>query len=382
MLKLNYYVRKTSFIIFLFVAVTTVRTQERKGLQKIRQEIRQLELDLKAKEVREKTFLEQVEDIDRQVGLQRKLLQELELQRRERGKRIRVIEIRLNETIRSYNKLKELVARRMVSMYKRGKMMNWEALLSINSLSQILVWVKYQKMIVDNDRRNLRLILKKKADIQAQKQGLDKTLRESNQLIQEKNAEANKLEEKKDSREKLLSRVRQDKQLTLERLRRTRMAYKEIENRISREEEKRKSSVENIRAPQFVALKGKMDWPVKGKVVSKYGRQKHPVLKTITENRGIDIEGGERDVVRAVSWGKVKWVTWQRGMGNLVLLDHGGGYYTVYGHLDVVWVDSGEKVDKGEVIGQIGDRQGLNGSTLYFGIWKGTTHYNPEFWLR
>ena len=368
--------------IFFLVSASDVHAQGRKNLQKVRGEIQRLEADLRAKEDREQTLLEQVEDIDREVGLRKRLLQELEVQKQGKERKVEETESSLRRTTESCEKLKELVARRMVSMYKRGRIADWEALFSVSSLSQAAVWLKYQKRIAENDRRNLRLLQEKEAATQAQKQDLERALREKERLIQERRTETGKLEEKKTSRKKLLGLVQRDRQLILEKLQRTRLAYGEIRRRISREEEKRRASLEKVGGGRFVALKGRMDWPVKGRVVSKYGRHKHPILKTWTENLGIDIRAAEGDAVRAVSQGTVKWVTWQRGMGNLALLDHGGGYYTVYGHLEVVFVDSGEAVEGGGVIGRVGDRQSLNGPILHFQVWNGTTHYNPETWLR
>jgi len=71
-----------------------------------------------------------------------------------------------------------------------------------------------------------------------------------------------------------------------------------------------------------------------------------------------------------------------RGMGNLVLVDHGEGYYTVYGYLDMVMVEKDKDVEVGAIIGRIGYEDNLYGSNLHFEIWKGENHFNPQTWLR
>ncbi len=71
-----------------------------------------------------------------------------------------------------------------------------------------------------------------------------------------------------------------------------------------------------------------------------------------------------------------------RGMGNIVLLDHGEGFYTVYGYLDMVMVDKDRDIAAGETIGRIGYEDNLYGPTLHFEIWKGENHYSPKTWLR
>lgn len=365
------------------MSILDVSSQERRSIQKVRREIQQLEAELKKKEEREKTLSEQVEDIERKIGLQRKLLDELEVQKRDKERSTQATEESLKKMTRSYERLKQLVARRVVSMYKRGRIADWEALFSMNSLNQAMVLLKYQKRIVENDRRNLRLLQEKRATIQAQSHRLEGELQEKNRLIQESMEEKQNLDEQKRSRKELLTKARQDRESIEKQLENKRMAFKAIEGRITREEERRKTAAERLTGTRFEELKGKMTWPVKGRVVSKYGKQRSLVFDKIEwRNWGIEIEAAERDEVRAVHRGVVLWITWQRGMGNIVLLNHGDGYYTVYGHLDLVLVSSGDEVEGGEVIGRVGDSEGLNGSKLNFGIWKERQHVNPQAWLR
>lgn len=369
-------------ILFL-VSILDVNSQERRSIQKVRREIQQLEAELKTKEEREETLSEQVEDIERKIGLQRKLLEELEVQKKDKERSIQNTEESLKKMTLSYQRLKEVVVRRVVSMYKRGRIADWEALFSMSSLNQAIVLLRYQKRIVENDRRNLRFLQEKRATIQAQNQRLERELLEKNRLIQESMEENRNLDEQKRSRKELLKKARQDRESIQKQLENKRMAFKAIEGRITREEEKRKTSVERLTGTRFAELKGKMVWPVKGRVVSKYGIQRSPVLDKIEwSNWGIEIEAAERDEVRAVHRGYVLWLTWQRGMGNIVILNHGDGYYTVYGHLDLVLVSSGDEVEEGEVIGRVGDREGLNRSNLNFGIWKERQHIDPQTWLR
>jgi septal ring factor EnvC (AmiA/AmiB activator) len=116
-------------------------------------------------------------------------------------------------------------------------------------------------------------------------------------------------------------------------------------------------------------------------VVSRYGRQLDARLNTWTENLGIEIQAAENDNVLCVAAGRVKRVDWLRGMGNLVFLDH-GGFYTVYGHLESVFVTLNEDVPAGKALGRVGDRTGYYGSSLHFEVWKGKTPHDPMAWLK
>ena len=131
----------------------------------------------------------------------------------------------------------------------------------------------------------------------------------------------------------------------------------------------------------FSELRGGMIWPTEGQIVTRFGRVKHPELKTVTENIGVEIKAPEGSPVQVVAGGKITKITWQRGRGNIVIVSHYGGYYTVYTHLGEILVDLLETVESGQVIGSVGESGSLKGSILHFEVWKGTTKLNPENWL-
>jgi septal ring factor EnvC (AmiA/AmiB activator) len=371
-----------TILISLLLIVVYETKADKKKIDKIRKEIQQLEMQLKVKEEREKTIIEQLEDINREIGFGKKLIQEVQIERKKQEKKCKQTEQKLQKAIKQVTSLKELITKRMVSMYKRGRVADWEALVSMNSLNKAIVWIKYQKLIMENDQRNLRFLKQKQSDVRRQKLKLERDVKLKNELIIEKKKQSDKLENKKGPRRKLLNQVQKDINSYIYQLRKKRQAEKEIIGRISMEEANRKESTESIDGRNFVIQKGNLPWPVKGKIISKYGRQKHPQLKTWTENLGIDIETTEDAAVRTVSDGEIRWVTWQRGMGNIVLIDNGGGYYTVYGHLDMVFVEIDDRIKQETIIGRVGDNDSLYGSVLHFEIWKGVKHYNPKTWLR
>ncbi len=378
-MKMN---RTKQLFIFCFLAViSTVQAQYQSTLDQVRQEIEQLQNELREKEMQEKSLLEQREDIDHEIGLQRKLILELESERNKNEQRIQDTEIRLENTNDSLEKLKKVIAQRVVSIYKQGQMNDWEILLSLKSFNQALVWLKYHQRIVESDRRNLQLLREKEEEITTQKLELERERDLQNRLIQDHEVETNILEDKKSSRETMIASIRADIQNDREMLENKQRALDEIQGRINQEEMRRRST-ESRDGTAFEALKGRLSWPVNGRITSKYGQRQHPTLKVDVDYLGIEIEASESSPVRVVSDGDINWIQWRRSMGYIVLVDHGGGYYTVYAFLDMVLVNVGDSVEEGEMIGYVGDRQSLNGSTLHFEVWNGDTHDNPESWLR
>ncbi len=352
-------------------------------LNQVRTEIQRLEAELQEREAREKTLLEQVEYLDRQIGLQRKLIREIQTEVSSREKSIQQKETELIRTLEGYEKRKKTVTLRIINLYKRGRMSEWEILLRMRSFNQFLVWLKYQQRIVENDRRNMHLLIEQGMKIDAQRKNLSADLEEKQRLLSENISTAVSLEKNRAVHKGLLDRVRGDKESLAEGIREKRNTYNMIKDRIAREEKRKQDIPAQKVNGRFDKLRGKLDWPVQGRIVTKYGLERHPILKNINiQNQGIEIEAGDHSLVRSVGAGQVLMVQWQRSMGNLVLIDHGGGYYTVYGKLDEVLVSTGDALETGGILGRTGAADGLYGTNLHFEIWKGNEHYDPETWLR
>jgi len=123
-----------------------------------------------------------------------------------------------------------------------------------------------------------------------------------------------------------------------------------------------------------------LPWPVSaGAVVAQFGNQIHPVLKTVTENTGIDIAVPVGTPVRTVADGEIAMIHWLPSYGNLIIVTHDGGFHTVYAHLSDIDVVEGEKVKEGSIIAKSGDS--FSGSLLHFELWKEKEKQNPELWL-
>jgi murein DD-endopeptidase MepM/ murein hydrolase activator NlpD len=122
-------------------------------------------------------------------------------------------------------------------------------------------------------------------------------------------------------------------------------------------------------------------WPVQGEIISHFGRQRHPTLNTITENLGVEIKTKLGTPVFAVSDGEVQTITWQRGRGNIIIISHGEGFYTVYTNLSEIRVELSDIVKQGQIIGTVGDSGARDTPILHFQIWKNTHNLDPEEWL-
>ena len=136
-----------------------------------------------------------------------------------------------------------------------------------------------------------------------------------------------------------------------------------------------------VLSSSFAGNRGRLPWPVgRGFISQRFGRHPHPVLKNVTvENRGVDIQTGAGEAVRACFDGKVLTIATIAGMNTIVMIQH-GDFFTVYAKLRGVSVHEGQRVSAREVIGTVAtDAEGT--SEVQFQVWHNSANLNPETWL-
>lgn len=135
-------------------------------------------------------------------------------------------------------------------------------------------------------------------------------------------------------------------------------------------------------SPSPARYTGALSWPVRGTVTMQYGNRVHPTFKTKIFNSGIDIRAAAGTPVKAAGPGEVLYQGWLRGFGQVVIIDHGGDLSTVYAHLGGASVREGASVQKGAVIGTVGNTGTDSEYGLHFEVRKGGSAQNPMNYLR
>ncbi len=131
----------------------------------------------------------------------------------------------------------------------------------------------------------------------------------------------------------------------------------------------------------FSPSPGRLRPPVAGPVAGAFGRQRNARTRTWTVSRGVTFKAAEGTPVEAVFRGKVLFADWFRGYGRIVILDHQGGFYTLYGHLATLAVSAGDEVTDRQVVGQVGETGALEGPGLYFEVRRQGRPEDPKGWL-
>jgi septal ring factor EnvC (AmiA/AmiB activator) len=130
------------------------------------------------------------------------------------------------------------------------------------------------------------------------------------------------------------------------------------------------------------SMMGQMEWPVKGQVSAPFGKFKHPEFAAELVRKGIDINAALGENVRVVEKGRVVFADRFTGYGRMMIVDHGERYYTIYGHLSEIIRKIGDDVQRGDVIGRVGDSDSLSGAKLYFELRKDGRSVDPMPWFR
>lgn len=368
--------------------------QNRSRLSEIRQELKALRRNLNQAQKEATTVHSQINLIDKEMAL---IAQSKGLLQREQN----ILNVRaqnaqtvLSETQIQLNKIKNVYAERVKQMYKYGKVKKIALLLNSNSFNQALIRYKYFKLIAENDVRLIASMQEKKMTIEKTQQQLAADMSAKSRTIAEKEHEEQAYLNKKDKKHSLLSSIKKNQTFYKNQISTKNMEAKKLNSIIamlekSRKQQKNKQPGQS-RTEEYVTIdfdnfrkgKGKLPWPVGGKIISKFGKQYDPATKTSVHNSGVEIKSKLGAPVKCVFTGVVRMVTYLGGYGSTVIVDHGKGYYTVYSHLGEIYVNKNDVVETNQIIAQVGDSGSLAGSKLHFEIYGKNQAYNPQKWLR
>jgi murein hydrolase activator len=407
------------FILLLFFALpaTAQRTereikQKEKELQKLRSDIQAYEKKLRESDKKEKVTLERLDNLEQQSILIRQLIQRLREEELGMTAEIDTAKTTIAGLEGQLQFLKSHYANYVCSVYKHGRVYDLELLFSSQSINQLSIRIQYLKRFSEQRAKDLKEIDKNKLILEQKNEQLQVKLQSERQLLIEKTREEENLKRTFSRRQTVLKKIRKNKKTYQRELNRKMGAFQQIEKLIAdliekeqirkeREETERRERelaearererVKSIHPPTlkpvelktsfaFEQQRGKLRWPVThGSVQSRFGNQIHPVLKTVTQNTGIDIATPVGSDVLAVADGEVAVLSFIPGFGNVLILNHYNGYRTVYAHLSDVSVTESQRITEGTVIAKSGDT--VAGAILHFEIWKEREKQNPEWWL-
>lgn len=378
-------------LLFIWIWVFTITTAyageenlrykilgKEKRYEDIQKRLRDERKSIKAISGRESTILGELEKIDRALIKSRGALKGVEKSLKKTN-----IDIRKSEKAVSAQKEKQriyarLLGKRLVTMYKmRG---SGEVRVIMSSLSPTDLERRYTYMNVLLES-NAAIIDEYRTSIATLGREVSTLKRLQSEKVSLKRQKLNKVKEAKREKRRrlaLLSKTKREKQYRLKAIKELETAAEELQALIAD-----LTGSEQFRgeAVGFASMRGILPMPVEGKVVSSYGKVKHPKFRTVTFNNGIFIKAPMEAEIKSVYGGKVLYTGWIKGYGQVVIIDHGGGYYTLFAHLSTIIKEVDATVAAGEVVALVGDTGSLKGAGLYLEVRQNGIPRDPMGWI-
>jgi len=198
------------------------------------------------------------------------------------------------------------------------------------------------------------------------------------EIQRERQAQLTQLEAQRQQRQQVLASLQRESKSRTQMLARLRSQQTELEKLLRELNRSLKSTPPPDVATAFGRLRGRLEWPVAGKLVAEYGDQRAAGVRW----EGVVVATERAAAVRAVSAGRVVYADWLPGLGLLTIIDHGEGYLSLYGYNDELRKSAGEMVSAGEVIAVAGDTGGRTRPELYFEIRRAGKPVDPRPWFR
>jgi septal ring factor EnvC (AmiA/AmiB activator) len=359
--------------------------QSKKELGGIKKKIQEEKQRVQEISKKETSAISQLNTLDRNLADREKELTSLK-------QRLAVVDKKAQRTNQDLGSLssnidaqEKLLLNRLVALYKFGDVETPQLLFSSGSYEDFLSSRRHLTSILEQDRQMIDDYRKRKTVVGTYQRQLKEDEQELKGL--KKKAEQKKGEIQKDllQKGKLLDGVRQEKQIHLAAIRELETASAQLQGLLHRlEKELQEKAREKAFVPSgkgFGALRGKLPFPVRGKILSSFGKNENPKFNTFTVQKGIEIEASLGAGVRAVYDGRVLYSDWFKGYGKILIIDHGDGYYTLSGHASSLLKGVGEEVRAGDVVALVGDTGSLKGPCLYFEIRQRGKPLDPVEWL-
>ena len=363
---------------------------QNKAINSLNDEIHRLRVKIDKAGTQERSAVKKILNLDEEISITEKLIKALK--REEENTRGRIS--RLKENIRKNEDeldfLRERYELRIVNTYQKGQLTDLEKVLSSTTWRQAMYRTHYLKIISEIEQNMTKKIEKLLIEISQQKLEMEVTLRNNLNLKREKEKNIKSYRKLRISREKELHKIRSNKKSLANYIDEKEAGIQQLESIIKKvlEDKARFEREERIRQQQqalktksFKSLKGNLPWPANGRIIAKFGRQWNPKLKTTTDNPGIDIKGQPGSEIRSIMNGVVTTITYLRGYGTTIIVDNGGGFYTVFSHLTNIQTHIDSEIRAGDVIAYMGDSGSINGAKLHFEIWGKGQKLDPEKWL-
>lgn len=366
-------------------------------LEILKNEINRYEILINEKSKEEKLNNEVITQINKKIELTEKLIKRLTDEENYLSKQIYKTKENIEKQEQELFVLKNQLKNRLRYLYKYGKSNLLKQITQTNDWNKKIYRTKYLEILNEYENQIKIKIKTNLNDLMIKKEQLEKEQQNKKNLIIEKNKKFNSLENDKKLKSSYLLKIKNQKDKLEQDLFSKKEMIEKIEKIIKKlysdkkETKKREQELARIRANKnkstsgnFAKMKGKLTMPVNGKIIGKFGIHKNQELNIYTENLGIDIQTAANEKVYSVLDGVILTITNIRDYGDIIILDHGAGYYTVYSNLKNIIVYEGQYVDTYTHLAEVAQGTNSNYSNkniFNFQVWLNQGKLDPEEWI-
>lgn len=377
---LNLSMLAAALIVLAVPAHASERLAKEAELKQLREHIAALQQELESVRGRYDSIRIELRKTERKIGDTSRKLKEVNTKLRKQVAKLGELRVREGKLRQSVAVQRQHLGSQIRASYAMGRQEYLKILLNQENPATVGRVITYYDYL--NKARSERI------------HNLNKTLSELEQVREEVEAETKRLTALRDERRQQRDALTASRRVREQIIGKLRAEISDKDKRLNgmlHDEEELKSLLDALSAAledipaepgnrkPFGKLKGKLKWPTKGPLVVSYGSPRK--LGKLTW-QGVMIGASTGQEVHAVSYGRVAFADWLRGYGLLIIIDHGDGYMSLYGHNQSLYRETGDWVEPGELIATVGDSGGQEKPGLYFEIRKNGKPSDPVRWCQ
>ena len=357
--------------------------QERKTLEKLRGSIEEKRKQAGEVEKKRESVLQGIQSLDERLVRYRQDHQETKRKLKQKDHEIEEMNSQLSALEDSIAVRRAAIAARLRVQYVEGRFGHLKSLLASTSYGDFQRRFRYLSSVsqrefdvMDTYRKDAKRIVEVERDREdARRRILAYKMKTEQKLAQ--------IQDLKKEKRIYLARITQEKESYDRAVEELERSASRVDGLLRELEARRRAAAQRVPggAGGLKALKGSLLWPADGRVVSHFGRQKHPTFNTYIQRKGIEIRAAEGSIIRAVLPGTVVYADWLKGYGLVIIADHANGIFSLYAHASKVLTEVGAHIEAGQTIGETGDTGMTGDNTLYFELREGAEPVDPLLWL-
>jgi septal ring factor EnvC (AmiA/AmiB activator) len=384
-------------ILILFAANAPRCADVKEELQGIKKEIREKKQLLKKNRKVETQVSGELEMIGKNLREKEASLTTLvhDLKGAESGLQKTLLEI--EKAKRDAEQKKQQIKERLSSLYKAGELGGVRVFFSSESFPQMTENMRYMKAVLNHDNGLFVEYNSRIERLKSLKSSLEGDVERKERIRVSIETKKQEIEVDKKNKAAYLMKLHEDKKNYLASLKELEANARRLQAMVERLEAKSRKvytgkkekkpalggpSLPPLSEKGFGAQKGRLSMPAKGEIVGSFGRHKHPQFNSYTVSNGISIAAPQGADVHSVYDGQVIFADYFKGYGNMVIVDHGGGFFSLYAHAARIVKKVGANVARNEVVATVGDVDSSRGPTLYFEIRYQGKPVDPSPWFR